>query len=126
MGLVATRTFIPHRVHEAIGVLGAVGRGGGAHARNRRERGRRRVRPGYRVEHPTGSFELGLALAGAGAATAVASSTLVRTARKIMDGTVWPRAAAADPATAVPVAVVPATAVPAAAAPATAVPTPGG
>ncbi|MBX3196100.1 MAG: 4-oxalomesaconate tautomerase [Microbacteriaceae bacterium] len=125
-GLVATRTFIPHRVHEAIGVLGAVSVAVGA------------LTPGtvasvdgagsgpYRVEHPTGSFELGLALAGAGAATAVASSTLVRTARKIMDGTVWPRAAAADPATAVPVAVVPATAVPAAAAPATAVPTPGG
>lgn len=91
-GLVATRTFIPHRVHEAIGVLGAVSVVAGV------------LTPGtvatvagapdgpYLVEHPTGAFEVGLELAGSGARTEVVSSTLVRTARKIMDGTVWPRA----------------------------------
>ncbi|TPX02954.1 4-oxalomesaconate tautomerase, partial [Schumannella luteola] len=92
-GLATTRTFIPHRVHEAIGVLGAVSVAVGC------------LTPGtvgsvadagegpYRIEHPTGAFEVGLELQGSGAATGVRSSTLVRTARRIMDGTVWPRAA---------------------------------
>ena len=90
-GLVTTRTFIPHRVHEAIGVLGAVSVAVGC------------LTPGtvasvydpgsgpHRVEHPTGSFDVDVELVGAGAATSVARSTLVRTARKIMDGQVWPR-----------------------------------
>lgn len=95
-GLITTRTFIPHRVHDAIGVLGAVSVAAGvlaggtvAHA----------LAAGgvHRIEHPTGSFDVGLELAGSGAATTVRRSTVVRTARKLFDGVTWPRPAGATP-----------------------------
>jgi 4-oxalomesaconate tautomerase len=91
-GTVTTRTFIPHRVHAAIGVLGAVSVGAGVLA------------PGtvaaatggtaddlVRIEHPTGSFEVHVELGGGGAATRLRRSAVVRTARKLSDGLVWPR-----------------------------------
>ena len=89
-GTVTTRTFIPHRVHAAIGVLGAVSVAAGV------------LTPGtvastaaavdlVRLEHPTGTFEVYLQLAGAGAGTRVGRSAVVRTARKLADGLVWPR-----------------------------------
>lgn len=93
-GTVSTRTFIPHRVHTAIGVLGAVSVAAGVLA------------PGtvasasapdglVRIEHPTGSFDVHLQLDGAGPLTRVRSSAVVRTARKLSDGLVWPRSAKA-------------------------------
>ena len=57
-----TRTFIPHRVHEAIGVFGAVSRrhrlrdAGLGRRRGRRHHGRDRAQPSVEVEHPTGFF----------------------------------------------------------------------
>jgi len=92
-GLITTRTFIPHRVHEAIGVLGAVSVAVGCLADGTIATVAGAVAaPGpHRIEHPTGSLEVGVELAGVGASTSVARSTLVRTARKIMDGLVWPR-----------------------------------
>ncbi|KRE22536.1 4-oxalomesaconate tautomerase [Agromyces sp. Soil535] len=90
-GLVTTRTFIPHRVHEAIGVLGAVSVAVGCLAQGTIATVDHLAPGPYRVEHPTGSFDVDVDLVGAGAATSVARSTLVRTARKIMDGQVWPR-----------------------------------
>ncbi|MFT4122372.1 MAG: 4-oxalomesaconate tautomerase [Microbacteriaceae bacterium] len=101
-GLVTTRTFIPHRVHEAIGVLGAVSVVAGvltpgtvAHDPDagHPDAGDPPGAGRYRVEHPTGHFDAELALAGSGAQTSLAHSTVVRTARKIIDGTVWPRSA---------------------------------
>ena len=89
-GTVTTRTFIPHRVHSAIGVLGAVSVAAGVLA------------PGtvastpvadglVRIEHPTGTFDVHLELNGDGPLTRVRSSAVVRTARKLSDGLVWPR-----------------------------------
>lgn len=90
-GFIGTRTFIPHRVHEAIGVLGAVSVVAAALTEGTVATTRD---PGSRpllVEHPTGSLEVDIEATGSGAETKVAQSTLVRTARKIMDGLVWPR-----------------------------------
>ncbi|WP_328499095.1 4-oxalomesaconate tautomerase [Streptomyces sp. NBC_00414] len=105
-GAVMTRTFIPVRCHTAIGVLGAAsvaaglrveGGVGGAVARLP-EHGDR-----IRVEHPTGFLDIETALAydtpnsSAGVSDVglpVARRTaVVRTARKIFDGTVFPRPA---------------------------------
>lgn len=93
-GALSTRTFIPHRVHEAIGVLGAVsvatacvvpgtvaaqvaGLGGAG--------GQRRLD----IEHPTGFFTLEMSVRIDGAAVSVERSALVRTARKLMRGEVF-------------------------------------
>jgi 4-oxalomesaconate tautomerase len=94
-GTVTTRTFIPHRVHAAIGVLGAVSVAAGVLA------------PGtvadfpvagspLRIEHPTGTFEVRADLDGDGPGTKMRSSAVVRTARKLADGLVWPRRGKAD------------------------------
>nr|BFE60194.1 4-oxalomesaconate tautomerase [Dactylosporangium thailandense] len=89
-GTVTTRTFIPHRVHTAIGVLGAVSVAAAVRTPGT-------VAPAgsddslVRVEHPTGTFDVGIELDPGGAATRVLRSSVVRTARKISDGLVWPR-----------------------------------
>lgn len=88
-GTIATRTFIPHRCHVSIGVLGAVtvatacalpgspahelAVGGG---------------PRYRLEHPTGHLDVEVELDETGA---VRRSGVVRTARKLFDGLAFPR-----------------------------------
>jgi 4-oxalomesaconate tautomerase len=90
-GTVTTRTFIPHRVHAAIGVLGAVSvaagvmTGGTVASRPAGDSGM------VRIEHPTGFFDVSVELDGEGALTRVRRSTVVRTARKLSDGLVWPR-----------------------------------
>ncbi|NMO54654.1 4-oxalomesaconate tautomerase [Actinoplanes sp. TBRC 11911] len=84
-GTIATRTFIPHRVHAAIGVLGAVSVAAGV-----RISGTVVSLAGetlVRIEHPSGSFDVGVELDG----TTLARSSVVRTARKLADGLVWPR-----------------------------------
>jgi 4-oxalomesaconate tautomerase len=99
-GNICTRTFIPHRCHEAIGVLGAVSVATAA------------LLPGSPAasvavlqghidrivcEHPTGTFEASVEVSpSAGGSTAdgsieVRRAGIVRTARKLMDGSVFPR-----------------------------------
>jgi 4-oxalomesaconate tautomerase len=88
-GTVTTRTFIPHRVHAAIGVLGAVSVSAAV-----RTPGTVAASPGealVRIEHPTGSFDVTVTLDGSGPATRLRTSAVVRTARKLSDGLVWPR-----------------------------------
>jgi 4-oxalomesaconate tautomerase len=88
-GTVTTRTFIPHRVHSAIGVLGAV-----SVAAAVRTAGTVAHTPGgaqVRIEHPTGAFDVDVTLDGAGPGTRLRASSVVRTARKLSDGLVWPR-----------------------------------
>ncbi|WP_431857562.1 4-oxalomesaconate tautomerase [Azospirillum sp.] len=93
-GVINTRTFIPHRVHEAIGVLGAVSvatacvlpgsvaapvetlSGGGAVQR-------------LDVEHPTGFFSVEIELDPEAEGVSVKRSALLRTARKLMAGEVF-------------------------------------
>jgi 4-oxalomesaconate tautomerase len=90
-GTVTTRTFIPHRVHTAIGVLGAVSVAVAVLAPGT-VASMSAVPDGLvRVEHPTGSFDVHLHLNGTGPLTRVRTSAVVRTARKLSDGLVWPR-----------------------------------
>lgn len=87
-GTIATRTFIPHRCHDAIGVLGAVSVAtacllDGSPANSVSEIESSLVR----LEHPAGTFEARIELEG----REVRRAGIVRTARKLMDGTVYPR-----------------------------------
>jgi 4-oxalomesaconate tautomerase len=94
-GAVSTRTFIPHRCHRAIGVLGAVSvatacllRGAPAAEIAALEDDATEVR----LEHPSGVFDTRIRLRAGDGAPSVQSAGIVRTARKLMDGVVFPRA----------------------------------
>lgn len=94
-GHLTTRTFIPHRCHDAIGVLGAVSvataallDGSPAHDVL--------VDPAggpVRLEHPTGFFDAVIDVQPGDArdSQVVGRAGIVRTARRLMDGTVYPR-----------------------------------
>lgn len=90
-GTLSTRTFIPVRCHTSIGVLGAVtvataAKIPGTVAHEVSSLGGDAVR----IEHPTGFFDCEIATA-ADDPTAVTRSAVIRTARKLFDGTVFPR-----------------------------------
>lgn len=101
-GAVMTRTFIPVRCHPSIGVLGAAGVAAGLRVEGGVAQGVARL-PGdgdrLRIEHPTGflDIEAGLDHGTAGAPVTARRTAVVRTARKIFDGTVFPRPAGAAP-----------------------------
>lgn len=93
-GAVSTRNFIPHRVHEAIGVFGAVSVATAC------------VLPGavgsdiaaladptavktLDVEHPTGYFTVSMDVARDGGGIKIRRAGLLRTARKLMAGAVF-------------------------------------
>ncbi|HEY5662953.1 MAG TPA: 4-oxalomesaconate tautomerase [Ilumatobacter sp.] len=92
-GDLCTRSFIPHRCHDAIGVLAAVSVATAAvlpgtpahevfepHA------------PGIIVlEHPTGTFEAAVEVRDVDGVAVVERAGIVRTARALMDGFVYPR-----------------------------------
>jgi len=89
-GAVTVRSFIPHRAHATIGVLGAVSvatacliQGSPAAAVASIPEGRRKT---LSVEHPTGEMSCVLELDDTGQ---VATAGLLRTARKLMDGEVF-------------------------------------
>lgn len=91
-GTVSTRSFIPHRVHEAIGVLGAISVATGCvlegsvaadiarHTTDQKD---------LMIEHPTGFFAVDLKTAGSGKNFTVERAALIRTARKLMKGEVY-------------------------------------
>jgi 4-oxalomesaconate tautomerase len=93
-GVVSTRSFIPHRVHEAIGVFGAVSVAtacvtprsvaaevaGIADVEAVKE---------LEVEHPTGFFTVAMDVAIVGNEVKVRRSALLRTARRLMRGEVY-------------------------------------
>jgi 4-oxalomesaconate tautomerase len=90
-GVVDTRTFIPHRVHEAIGVLGAVSVATACALPGTvaaRVAGRASAEGAQRLDiaHPTGFFTVDLEVVRNGEAFEVRRSALVRTARKLMSG----------------------------------------
>jgi 4-oxalomesaconate tautomerase len=98
-GLINTRTFIPHRAHEAIGVLGAVSVATAC------------MLPGslaaqiaglemtassdsvasldVEVEHPTGSFTVQMEIDRRSEELKITKSALLRTARLLMSGNVF-------------------------------------
>jgi len=93
-GAICTRNFIPHRVHEAIGVFGAVSVATAC------------VTPGsvaaevagiadveavkeLEVEHPTGFFTVAMDVSLEGGQVKVRRSALLRTCRRLMRGEVY-------------------------------------
>jgi len=93
-GAICTRNFIPHRVHEAIGVFGAVsvatacvvpgsvaaevsGVAGGSGERS------------LEIEHPTGFFTVDMDVTVNGGEVKVHRAALLRTARMLMRGEVY-------------------------------------
>jgi 4-oxalomesaconate tautomerase len=91
-GTICTRTFVPVRPHTAIGVLGAVSvatalllpDGVGAELA--------RLGPGSAVdvEHPAGQLRVEVELDTSADPPRVLSAGVIRTARKLFDGTVYP------------------------------------
>jgi 4-oxalomesaconate tautomerase len=89
-GAVTVRSFIPHRAHASIGVLGAVSvataclvPGSPAAEVAEIPEGRRKT---LSVEHPSGEMSCVLEVNEGGK---VETAALLRTARKLMDGTVF-------------------------------------
>ncbi len=93
-GLVATRTFIPHRVHESIGVLGAVSVATacmmeGSVAAQIAGLDTVGSSMDIEVEHPTGFFTVQMEVDNSGETPVVTKSALLRTARMLMQGSVF-------------------------------------
>tara|TARA_B100000678_G_scaffold289337_1_gene299647 strand:- start:114 stop:1148 length:1035 start_codon:yes stop_codon:yes gene_type:complete len=89
-GAVTVRSFIPHRAHASIGVLGAVTVATACLIEGSPAAEVANIPDGTRktlsIEHPTGEMTCVLEVDDQGA---VASAALLRTARKLMDGTVY-------------------------------------
>jgi len=92
-GDISTRTFIPHRCHDAIGVLGAVSVATAAllPGSPASEVLTTSTRATVVLEHPTGTFETSIAVTSDETGITIESAGIVRTARKLMDGTVFAR-----------------------------------
>lgn len=88
-GIISTRTFIPHRVHQAVGVLAAASDAAGCMFMGGVAAGMAvfEVTNPCRVnvEHPTGALTVEIEWEG----DTVIRTSLLRTARKIMDGSVF-------------------------------------
>jgi 4-oxalomesaconate tautomerase len=88
-GAISTRSFIPHRCHATIGVFAAVSvaaacvlpEGPAARLTSLPDDGV------FRIEHPTGAAEVVLTRDATGVISAAGT---LRTARKLMDGLVFP------------------------------------
>ena len=98
-GHLNTRTFIPHRCHDAIGVLGAVSVATAAMLPGSPAAGlltSKATGPPtggvVTVEHPTGVFDAAIEVdIGDDGHPEVRRAGIIRTARKLMDGVVFPR-----------------------------------
>ena len=93
-GLVNTRTFIPHRMHESIGVLGAVSVATacmlpGSVANKISGLTELASELEVVVEHPTGFFTVQMQVDTAGPELKVTKSALLRTARMLMTGQIF-------------------------------------
>src|SRR5690606_31586967 len=80
-GTISTRSFIPIRVHTSIGVLGALTVAAGIREAGAVGADLAQLPEGdapMRIEHPTGYFD-------------VTPTAVLRTARKLLDGVVFPR-----------------------------------
>ena len=93
-GTIMTRTFIPHRVHEAIGVLGAASVAAacllpGSVANELAGLSNLTGRQALNVEHPTGSFIVDMEVSASAEKFVVHRCALLRTARKLMQGSLF-------------------------------------
>lgn len=88
-GIISTRSFIPHRVHQTIGVLAAASAAAACMLPESVAAGLAQFEPSefcrVDVEHPTGALTVELRWAG----DTVVHTALLRTARKIMEGIVF-------------------------------------
>ncbi|SOD90297.1 4-oxalomesaconate tautomerase [Spirosoma fluviale] len=91
-GMISTRTFIPHRVHEAIGVLGAVSTATACLLPGSVADGiavlPKNDDSGYSVEHPTGEFTVRLEQNVQNGMMEIGKSGVIRTARLLSRGEV--------------------------------------
>ncbi|WP_367326071.1 4-oxalomesaconate tautomerase [Streptomyces sp. HUAS ZL42] len=105
-GAVTTRTFIPVRCHPSIGVLGAASVAAGLRIEGGVGADLADLRAGsdrIRIEHPTGFLDIESSLGTTpDGLPFVRRTAVVRTARKIFDGTVFPRSAGTAPVPARP------------------------
>jgi 4-oxalomesaconate tautomerase len=92
-GAISTRTFIPHTVHKAIGVFGAVSVATacalpGSIAADIAGAGTYGGRS-FEIEHPTGFFTVEMEIAAGPSGPRVVRSSLLRTARALMSGDLY-------------------------------------
>ncbi|MEL0088327.1 MAG: 4-oxalomesaconate tautomerase, partial [Halieaceae bacterium] len=92
-GAINTRTFIPHRVHDAVGVLGSVSIATaclmpGSIASEVASTNSANGGALLDVEHPTGFFTVDVEVLGTGTELSVRRASLLRTARLLMHGEV--------------------------------------
>ena len=94
-GAVSTRTFIPHRCHASIGVLGAVSvatacmlPGSTAHSLARIPDGEEKL---ISVEHPSGETGVVMEVRPENGSPGITRAAVLRTARKLFEGRVFPR-----------------------------------
>jgi 4-oxalomesaconate tautomerase len=94
-GCISTRSLIPRRCHDAIGVFAAVSvatacvlPGTVARAIARLPNGSTKL---LSVEHPSGDFDVRLELEGSDGNLSVERGGIIRTARALFDGVVFPR-----------------------------------
>ena len=92
-GTICTRTYIPVRVHESIGVLGAVSVGTAILVPGAVGHDIAAAVTGSRllVEHPTGAVGIEVDLDQSVNPPRVLRAGVIRTARKLLDGVVFPR-----------------------------------
>jgi 4-oxalomesaconate tautomerase len=93
-GLINTRTFIPHRAHDAIGVLGAVSVATACMLKGSvaaKIAGLDQIADSLdiEVEHPTGFFTVQMEVDQSGAELKITKSALLRTARLLMSGNIF-------------------------------------
>ncbi|MEF2976044.1 4-oxalomesaconate tautomerase [Subtercola sp. YIM 133946] len=93
-GAISTRSFLPKRVHTSIGVLGALTVAAGVLPQGTVGHDLVELADGsarFSIEHPTGHFDVDVAVEQTGDQYTVTRSAALRTARKIFDGTVFAR-----------------------------------
>ena len=96
-GAIATRTFIPHRCHASIGVLGAVSVATACMLPDSPAGALAQVPAGNQkpvsVEHPAGETTVVMSVTTESGALKVTRAAVLRTARKLFEGRVFPRSA---------------------------------
>lgn len=89
-GTISTRTFIPHRCHASIGVLGAVSVATACYMEGTPAYDLAKLQEGgqvlARIEHPIGENQILLDIDPAGL---IVKASVIRTARKLFDGRVF-------------------------------------
>jgi len=92
-GLMNTRTFIPHKCHSAVGVLGAVSAATAAIIPGSAVHDLARIPPGkvkqVSVEHPSGEFSISIEVDESGDLPRVKRAGLLRTARLLSRGVLY-------------------------------------